>query len=114
MTEVKSNLETKKDMKLWNFNFIALLAINTLTFMAFYLVFPLLAKYTSNLGASLSTAGIIVGLFSFTALLIGPFGGVLTDRTSKKYVMIIGTFINGIATLGYGLSPNITFIIFFE
>ncbi|AWI04491.1 MFS transporter [Clostridium drakei] len=114
MKEIGSDLEAEKNMKLWNFNFITLLGINTLTFMAFYLVFPLLAKYTSSLGASLSMAGVIVGLFSITALFIGPFGGILTDRTSKKYVMIIGTFINGITTLGYGLSPNIAFIIFFR
>lgn len=114
MKETKLDLKTENSKKLWNINFISLLGISTLTFLAFYLVYPLLSKYSINLGASLSMAGVIVGLFSITALFIGPFGGILTDRTSKKYVMIIGTFINGIATLGYSLAPNIGVIIFFR
>ncbi|SMC16637.1 Predicted arabinose efflux permease, MFS family [Clostridium acidisoli DSM 12555] len=108
------NLKSKNNMKLWNINFISLLGINVLTFMAFYLVYPILSKYAINLGASLSMAGVIVGLFSITALIIGPFGGILTDKTNKKYVMEIGTLINGIATLGYSLAPNIGVIIFFR
>ncbi|PJI08463.1 MULTISPECIES: MFS transporter [Clostridium] len=114
MKEIELDSETKTEKKLWNINFISLLGISTLTFLAFYLVYPLLSKYSIGLGASLSMAGVIVGLFSITALFIGPFGGILTDRTSKKYVMIIGTFINGIATLGYSLAPNIGVVIFFR
>lgn len=114
MKETALDSKAKTERKLWNINFISLLGISTLTFLAFYLVYPLLSKYSIGLGASLSMAGMIVGLFSITALFIGPFGGILTDRTSKKYVMIIGTFINGIATLGYSLAPNIGVVIFFR
>lgn len=100
--------------KLWNSNFIILLMINILSYMAFNLVSPLLSKHVINLGVSLSMAGVIVGLFAITALFIGPFGGILTDRTNKKYVMIIATFFNGIATLGYSLAPNAGIMIFFR
>ena len=82
--------------------------------MAFNLVTPLLSEYVLHLGASLGMAGVIVGVFAITALFIGPFGGILTDRVNKKYVMIIATFINGIATIGYSLAPNIGLIIFFR
>ncbi|MEC0184687.1 hypothetical protein P4H61_24745 [Paenibacillus peoriae] len=36
-------------------------------------------------------AGTIVGLFSLTALFVGLFSGILTDRTNKKYVMLVKT-----------------------
>lgn len=106
--------ESQEVFQLWNFNFIILLGINILSHMAFNLVSPLLADYVVHLGASISMAGVIVGLFAITALFIGPFGGILTDRFNKKYVMIVATFINGIATLGYSLAPNIGMMIFFR
>ena len=107
-------VETQEPSKLWNTNFIILLGINVLSSMAFNLVTPLLSKYAINLGASVSVAGVIVGLFAITALFIGPFSGILTDRTNKKYLMIIAAFMNGIATLGYSLAPNIGVMILFR
>lgn len=106
--------DTQKSTKLWNLNFIILFGINLLSNFSFHLVTPLLSKYAINLGASVSMAGLIVGIFAITALFIGPFGGILTDRTNKKYVMIISTIINGIATLGYSLAPSVWVIIFFR
>lgn len=112
--EPNAAVDAQEPNELWNLNFIILLGINVLSNLAFNLVTPLLSKYAINLGASVSMAGVIVGLFAITALVIGPFGGILTDRTNKKYVMIIATFINGIATLGYSFAPNIGVMIFFR
>ncbi|AET68138.1 arabinose efflux permease family protein [Desulfosporosinus orientis DSM 765] len=114
MVQVKPSSESQHVDKLWNKNFIILLGANIFIYMAFYLVITLLSKYAISLGASLSMAGMIVGLFAIIVLFIGPFGGLLTDRTNKKYVMIIGTLINGIATLGYSFAPNIGILIFFR
>ncbi|OME87053.1 MULTISPECIES: MFS transporter [Paenibacillus] len=100
--------------KLWNKNYIMLLAIGALSYLAFTLASPLIANYAVELGASVSLAGVIVGIFAITALFVGPFGGILTDRTNKKYVMIVATVINGIATLGYSIAPNVEVMIFFR
>jgi len=67
-----------------------------------------------DMGASLTIAGLIVGLFAITALFVCPFGGVLTDRTNKKYIMIIGTLINAVTIFGYSVSPNLWVLVFFR
>ncbi len=112
--ESNTAVDTQEPSELWNLNFIVLLGINVLSHLAFNLVTPLISKYAIYLGASVSMAGAIVGIFAITALVLGPFGGILTDRTNKKYVMIIATFMNGMATLGYSLAPNLEVMIFFR
>ncbi len=97
-----------EEQKLWNRNYINLILANVFGSLGFHLVNPILSKFAMQMGATLTTAGMIVGLFAITALIVGPFGGFLTDRTNKKYVMIFGTIINAFATFGYSLAPNIS------
>ena len=80
--------------------------MNLLAQTAFNLILPLLSLYVLQFGASLSTAGLVVGIFALTALLLGPPAGLLIDRVSKKRLLIVCTLINGLATFGYILAPN--------
>lgn len=80
------NLQNKE--KLWNRNYINVLIVNIFIYLSFFLITPILSGYAIELGASLAFAGIIVGIFSITILVLGPFGGFLADRANKKYLMI--------------------------
>ena len=91
---------------LWNKNFILLICMNLLAQAAFNLITPLLSLYVLQFGASLATAGLVVGIFALTALLLGPVAGLLIDRMNKKYLLMACTFINGLATFGYMLAPD--------
>lgn len=113
MDETKVTVGQSKE-KLWNRNYINLVVVNVFIYLSFFLVTPILSSYAIQLGATLALAGFIVGIFAITTLVLGPFGGVLTDRTNKKYIMIIGTLINAVATIGYSMSPNVTILILFR
>ena len=91
---------------LWNKNFILLICMNLLAQAAFNLITPLLSLYVLGFGASLATAGLVVGIFALAALLLGPVAGLLIDRMNKKYLLMACTFINGLATFGYMLAPD--------
>lgn len=91
---------------LWNKNFILLVGMNLLAQAAFNLITPLLSVYVLQFGASLGTAGLVVGIFALTALLLGPPAGLLIDRVNKKHLLMTCTLINGLATFGYILAPN--------
>ena len=97
---------------LWNKNFILLVCMNLLAQAAFNLITPLLSLYVLQFGASLATAGLVVGIFALTALLLGPLARLLIDRMNKKYLLMTCTFINGLATFGYMLAPNTAAMIF--
>ena len=99
---------------LWNKNFILLVCMNLFSHTAFNLITPLLSIYVLHFGASLSTAGLVVGIFALTALFLGPVAGLLIDRVNKKRLLITCTLINSIATFGYILSPNVPVMVFFR
>ncbi len=68
-----------KDFKLFHIKFIRIMAANTLSAFSFYMISTLLSTYLAERGIKLSIAGIIIGLFSITALVIRPLCGILSD-----------------------------------
>ena len=87
--------------KLWNKKYIFLIVVNTFSSFSFYMITTILSSHLVELGSSLSKAGIIVGLFSITALAVRPVTGYISDNWNKKNILIVSTVINGIAIIGY-------------
>ena len=114
MDDDKLLLQRHSKETLWNKDYINLLIVNVFLYLSFFLVSPILSVYAIQLGASLAFAGMIVGIFAITVLVLGPFGGVLADKTNKKYLMITATVLNAVSTLGYCISPNLTVLMVFR
>jgi MFS family permease len=100
--------------KLWSGEYIFLLGINLLLAISFYMIAPVLPKYATQLGASLSLAGVIAGLFSITALVARPFGGLLADRINKKRILFVATTLLFFSAFGYSFSPTIPLLVGFR
>ncbi len=74
---------------------------------ALYIYMPILSIYSRHLGASMTLAGLVVGAYGFTQLLLRIPLGILSDRWGRRKPFIIGGFIAGIiGCLGLALSPN--------
>lgn len=78
------------------------------------MVNPTVAKYATQLGASLTIAGVIAGLFSITALVARPFSGLIADRVNRKILLVIATIVMGLAAMGYSISANIPVFVAFR
>jgi len=107
-------MESKKKEKLWNKSYIILMLLSVLTSMGFSMVTPIIAKYAISLGATVSVAGIIAGIFSLTALVGRPISGYIADCLNKKYIMVAATFVLAITCLGYGISSSIFVLLVFR
>ncbi|MCD7898698.1 MAG: MFS transporter [Bacteroides sp.] len=80
---------------LWTRDFILVFISNLLLFFSFYMLIPVLPFYVmENLGASGSIAGIVLALYTISALLIRPFSGFMVDMFSRKplYLICYGFF----------------------
>lgn len=97
--------------KLWNFHFIYLILLNTLSSIGFYMTMPTLPSFAVEIGATLSMAGVLSGLFSLTALFIRPVAGMATDRWNKKRLLIIATLLISASTLGYSRSTSFAMLV---
>ncbi|MBQ1514321.1 MAG: hypothetical protein IIZ51_00560, partial [Lachnospiraceae bacterium] len=73
--------------RLWTANFILALLVNVGSSVGFYFVQPVLTPYMEGLGIALTITGIISGMFSFVALAVRPFTGILSDRISPKLIL---------------------------
>lgn len=100
--------------KLWNFKYCYIIFINILICFSFYMITTILTVYLIGIGASMSSAGIIVGMFSITSMVIRPFVGFITDRFNRKGLIIIGSFFVGISILAYVLTSSFPSIIIFR
>ncbi len=75
---------------LWTKDFIFVFISNLLLFFSFYMLVPVLPFYLlENLGTSGSLAGIVLSLYTISALMMRPFSGFLVDTFSRKPLYLI-------------------------
>mgnify|MGYP005788838843 CR=1 FL=1 len=79
--------------RLWTLPYILLILMGTFTSTAFYMVNPSMAKFSISLGATVTLAGVITGMFSITALVARPVSGLIADRVNRKLLLIISVCI---------------------
>lgn len=102
------------EKSLWNRQFISLFFVNTLNSFGFYMIMSILSKYLTSTGATLSMAGVVVGLFSITSLILRPFCGCLSDYMSKVRLLVIALVLETVGVLGYALFTSLQATIAFR
>lgn len=66
--------------------------------------------YLKSIGFDAGAIGIVLGLSTLVgSLLTIPFG-ILSDRYSKKWILIVGELLSGVAWLAYGFSTDLNVI----
>lgn len=100
--------------KLWNLPFVLLFVVNLLNSFGFYMTMSILSKYLTAAGIALSVAGIIVGLFSVTSLIMRPVCGILADRMNKVRLLAAALFLETAGVFGYAVCTAIPFMIVFR
>ncbi|MCD7962020.1 MAG: MFS transporter [Rikenellaceae bacterium] len=97
---------------LWTKDFILAFLSNLLMFFSFYMLIPVLPFYViGNLGTSETIAGVVIALYTISALVIRPFSGYLVDKFSRKplYLLCYGCFCAAFA--GYAVAASLMLFI---
>lgn len=97
---------------LWTKDFLLVFFSNLLLFFSFYMLIPVLPFYLMEyFGTSGSTAGIVLSLYTISALMIRPFSGFLVDMFSRKplYLICYGCFC--VIFAGYVVAVTLTLFI---
>lgn len=97
---------------LWTKDFILVFVSNLLLFFSFYMLIPVLPFYlTENLGTTNSVAGVVLSLYTISALFIRPFSGYMVDTFARKpfYLICYGLFC--IIFAGYVVGTTLTLFI---
>lgn len=95
-----NNIEPKE--RLWNTDYIKVMAGNFLMFFSFYILTPLLPLYLdAQFNADKDVIGLVLSGYVLAALLIRPFSGYLVDSFDRKRVLQICFFTFFIVFAGY-------------
>lgn len=100
--------------KLWNIPYILVLTVSTLSSFSFYMVATIMSKYLVGLGASITFAGFVVGLFSITSLVCRPFCGVMADRLNNIWLLVVSNLLMSIGLLGFAFTSSMPLMILFR
>lgn len=104
----------KDNQRLFSLTYILLTCINLMTALGYSMIATIISPYAVTLGAGLTLAGTLSGIFSLSALVIRPFSGMALDILDKRNICLLSTLLMGVSFAGYAIAPNIAVMLFFR
>lgn len=89
------------NVNLWTKDFLFLAISNAFLFSGFHILLPTLPMFIANFGGTDSQIGLIMGSFTFSAIVIRLFTSEGIGILGKKRFLLIGIIISLMATGGY-------------
>ncbi|OZU89231.1 MFS transporter [Virgibacillus indicus] len=102
----QSNTQTlSKPDKIWTRDFVLVCLANFFIFLGFQMTLPTLPLFVKELGGSDQIVGIIVGIFTFSALIMRPYAGHSLESKGRRFVYMFGL---GVFVLSVGAFSVVT------
>ena len=98
--------------KIWTRDFILICLSNFFIFLGFQMTLPTIPLYVEELGGNDQLIGVVVGIFTFSALLVRSYAGHALESKGRKYVYLTGLLIFIISVGSFGIFPTIAFLFF--
>ncbi len=97
----------QKKEPLWTRDYIFISLASLFITMGFQMLLPVLPVFSAELGGSDTWAGMVVGIFTFSAVLMRPISGRLLDRQGRKGVFIFGLIVFLVCVVAYNWTSTI-------
>jgi len=98
--------------RMWNKDFIFLIASNFLMYITYYAVLSALPIYlVTDLHATKSQVGVVVGAYTIASVLVRPFSGFTLDRFGRRTIFLLALVIYSFLFAGYLVAISITSIL---
>jgi MFS family permease len=97
--------------RLWTKDFILIALANFTLFVSFQMLLPTLPAYAATLGGSELAAGLIIGIFTFSAVAIRPLAGFFMDQRGRKGVLVAGFLIFVVCVFLYNFAYLIVLLL---
>ncbi|SET51073.1 Predicted arabinose efflux permease, MFS family [Oceanobacillus limi] len=93
--------------RIWSRDFVFICLANFFIFLGFQMTLPTLPLFVKELGGSDKLVGIIVGIFTFSALIIRPFAGHALESKGRQIVYMSGLVIFVLSVGSYAFIGSI-------
>jgi len=99
---------------LWTKGFVLLAGVNVLFFFGFQLVLVTVPLLAVNLGGGTASAGLVLGSFTFAAVLVRPVTGWALDAYGRRALLLFGTALCLAAVLAHELAAGVVLLLVFR
>ncbi|SNQ62818.1 MFS transporter [Candidatus Methanoperedens nitratireducens] len=99
--------QTPKNEKLFTRNFVLTSLSTFAIFTSFYFLLVTLPIYILELGGSESEIGLIIGVFTISAVLLRPFIGMGVDIVGRRKILVAGSVIFLVSMLLYNYTTSV-------
>jgi MFS family permease len=96
--------------RIWTRDFIFILFANFFIFLGFQMTLPTIPLFVEKLGGNDQLIGFVVGIFTFSALLLRPFAGHALESRGRGFVYIFGLTIFVLSVGSYAFAMSILFL----
>ncbi|MGQ4667774.1 MFS transporter [Metabacillus halosaccharovorans] len=110
MNSQQSNALHKE--KIWTRDFILICISNFFIFLGFQMTLPTIPLYVEELGGNDQLIGVVVSIFTFSALLVRSYAGHALETRGRKIVYLTGILIFIVSVGSFGFLPAIGFLFF--
>lgn len=106
-----NNNKLKNSEKIWSRQFVFVLVATFVCNITMTMMMPIMPMYLKKLGQAMSLSGIVVGVFTFAALLCRPLWGKLLDVYSRKAVLVVGCALIALMCFAYRFADGIALLL---
>ncbi|WP_042357656.1 MFS transporter [Bacillus rubiinfantis] len=103
--------ELRKE-KIWTKDFSLIVCANFFIFLGFQMTLPTIPLFVEELGGNDQLIGYVVGIFTFSALILRPFAGNWLETKGRRFVYLTGLTIFVLSVGSYGFLASIALLFF--
>ncbi|MBG9588552.1 MFS transporter [Cytobacillus firmus] len=102
--------QTAGSEKIWSRDFVLILMSNFFIFLGFQMTLPTIPLFVEKLGGNDQLIGIVVGIFTFSALLLRPYAGHMLETKGRRFVYLTGLAIFVLSVGSFGFINSLIFL----
>ncbi len=100
--------------RLLTFNFAVLFLTTYFMFFAIDFFIPVLPIYVVEIGGTSAAVGLLMGLFTFSSIILRPIQGRRLNRTGRKKLLLLGIAVYALGGLGLVALPSLLTLFLFR
>ncbi|MGG1675579.1 MFS transporter [Neobacillus sp. NRS-1170] len=103
-------MKARPKERIWTRDFVLIVLANFFVFIGFQMTLPTIPLFVEKLGGNDQLIGIVVGIFTFSALLLRPYAGKTLETRGRGFIFLSGLAIFVISVGTFGFMTSITFL----
>lgn len=98
--------------KIWSKDFLLIFLANFFIFMGFQMTLPTIPLFVEHLGGNDQLIGFVVGIFTFSSLLVRPFVGKMLETKGRGIIYLTGLAIFVLSVGSFGFASGMALLFF--